>query len=395
MIADGAHQRSGTGQLNTSPVLQLATIAEVGAAITSERTCEAVLRVLFNEARWLVNFARCALVLTTDSGLLRILTQVAASAPAQERMLPRAAIGPAAQVLADRQPLRLDDLQDTWPEGEPESPLFGKASRSALVLPLIVEGRLFGLLVFAAHRAHAYPPAILGLAQLLTLHVASAIRTSLLLEELDGHENVILSLALTLEAKDQYTEGHSARVTEYALLLGRDLDLPERELTQLRMAAMLHDVGKIAIPEAILGKASPLTDDEVRLFRTHPLVGERICLPLRSARAVLPAIRHHHERWDGRGYPDGLCGDETPIAARIIAVADAYDAMTSDRPYRLGMPPERALAILRANIGPQWDPELVERFIPLIEQLLSTRHALRPISLADLRRPALQVASGG
>jgi putative two-component system response regulator len=206
----------------------------------------------------------------------------------------------------------------------------------------------------------------MGIARLLGLQVAGALRTALLLEELDGQETVILSLALAIEAKDPYTEGHCQRLADYAVMLGRDLGMSERDIARLRMAALLHDLGKIAVPESILRKPGPLTVEEYEVVKQHPLVGERICRPLRSARAILPGIRHHHEHWDGTGYPDGLRREEIPLDARIIALVDAFDVMVSDRPYRRGMPVARALAIIEENAGPQWDPSLVERFLRLV-----------------------------
>ena len=367
-LGNARPQLLGVGPVDTRPVLQLATIAEVGAAIAAARSCTQLLRILFDESRWLINYARCAVALTTESGLLRVLVQSSGNAGAQERLLPRATGCPIARVLTSRQPLVIDNLQADCPDFEVDVPVFGKGARSALIVPLGTAVQPLGVLVFAASRARAYPQSVLGIAQLLALHVGGAVRTSLLLEEVDGHENVILSLALAIEAKDPYTEGHCARLAEYATLMGRDLGLPERELTQLRMAAMLHDVGKIAIPETVLRKPSSLSEEERELFRAHPVIGERICRPLRSARAILPAIRHHHERWDGRGYPDGLKGEEIPLPARIIALVDAFDAMVSDRPYRSGIPILEALDIVRANIGPQWDPDLVERFLSLLAQ---------------------------
>lgn len=304
-------------------------------------------------------------------------------------MFPRVVGGPVSRVLSTRQPLVIDDLQAEWPDVDAELPVFGKNTRSALIVPLGTAAQPLGALVFAATRAGAYPQAVLGLAQLLALHISGAVQTALLLEEVDGQENVILSLALAIEAKDPYTEGHCVRLAEYADLLGRDLGLTERELAQLRMAAMLHDVGKIAVPEEVLRKPSALTDEERETFRQHPAIGERICRPLRSARAILPAIRHHHERWDGRGYPDGLKGEEIPLLARIVALVDAFDAMVSDRPYRSGIPLPEALEIVRANIGPQWEPRLVERFIALMAQ------SKTPIQTGRLRNPEQKFVGHG
>jgi putative two-component system response regulator len=199
----------------------------------------------------------------------------------------------------------------------------------------------------------------------LTTRVRSLLRVKRYVDELENVEQVILALAKAIEARDGYTEAHTERVSARAVALGARLGLPEPVLTVLHHGGMLHDVGKIGIPEAILGKPSHLTAEEFALMREHPLKGVEICRPLRSRMIAeaLPIIRHHHERVDGRGYPDGLRGDEIPLVARIMAISDAYDAMTSDRPYRQGMPPEQALEVLRAGAGTQWDRELVEEFV--------------------------------
>lgn len=348
-------------------MLQLATIAEVSAKIAGTRTCEAILRVLFSEARWLLTFARCALVLPAENDSLRVWSVANAGAAPQVTSVSRVGVGPLTQVLAHMQPLAVNDLDMATPDVEEQVAILGKAMRSALLLPLSTDDGFLGVLVFSARRTRAYPVQVMGIARLLALQVAGALRTALLLEEVDGQETVILSLALAIEAKDPYTEGHCQRLAEYAVLLGRDLGMAGRDLERLRMAALLHDLGKIAVPEAILWKPGPLTVEEYEVIKHHPVIGERICRPLRSTRAILPGIRNHHERWNGTGYQDGLRGEEIPLDARIIALVDAYDVMVSDRPYRRGMPVARALEILHENVGPQWDPALVERFLALIK----------------------------
>ncbi len=394
MSSSGLPGRSSSGTPNAGPALQLATIAEVSAKVADARSCEAIVRVLVSEARWLLTFSRCALVLATEPGTLRVCTE-GNGASRQESVIPLPTGGPTEWVLTQRQPLRVDNLQASWPGAEKELEILGQGARSALILPLTLDKTDLGALVFTATRAQAYPAEVLSIARLLSLQVASAVRTALLLEELDGQENVIVSLALAIEAKDPYTQGHCARLAEYAALLGQDLGHSERDLARLRMAAMLHDVGKITIPEELLCKPAALTDEEQRLFRTHPVVGEKICRPLRSARSILPGIRHHHEQWDGRGYPDGLRGEEIPLAARIIAIVDAFDAMSSDRPYRRGRSAVEALEVLRANRGPQWDPALVERFVPLMGRRLVRERAAQPIALSVAERQELRVARGG
>ena len=149
--------------------------------------------------------------------------------------------------------------------------------------------------------------------------------------------------------------------------LGAYVGLREDELEAVAYGALLHDIGKIAMPESILHKPGPLTEDEFREMKLHPEIGERICGPLRIARSFSAIIRHHHERWDGRGYPDGIAGEGIPLGARIVAIADAYDAMTTDRAYRRALPHEVAIGEIERCAGTQFDPELAEAFVRLIE----------------------------
>jgi putative two-component system response regulator len=159
-------------------------------------------------------------------------------------------------------------------------------------------------------------------------------------------KSVVLSLARSIEAKDSLHGGHSDRIAAYALQLGEAIGLQEQELQEMRIACLLHDIGKVAVPDSILLKPGPLDTEEMRIVRQHPVIGERICAPLKSLRGILPVIRHHHERMDGSGYPDGLFGEQIPMKARILQIADVYDALTTDRPYRTALSSEEALQIL-------------------------------------------------
>ncbi len=377
----------GTGGLDRSaggrgPALQLSTVAEVGSKIASATTLREILRAVATGARWLVNYEYCSLALVaSQSSTVRLYV----FSPV-ERLDGDATTYPLHNSLVEwifgqPQPIRIGDLEQHPQFAGQQDPALRAGSRSALILPLISDNVVMGTLNFSTRRPDAYPRETLAMGRLLALQVGSAVRNALLLEELDGAENVIVSLALAIEAKDPYTEGHCQRLAVYASRLGQALGAGTERLHKLRMAGLLHDVGKIAIPEAILSKPGPLTAEEFDVLKQHPVSGERICQPLRSARALLPAIRHHHERWDGQGYPDGLAGAAIPADARIIAIVDAFDAMTSDRPYRLGLPVKRALDILRTNAGPQWDPELVTVFIALIEADLVVDQPIQQASL--------------
>jgi putative two-component system response regulator len=171
----------------------------------------------------------------------------------------------------------------------------------------------------------------------LAARVSSLIRIKRYTDDLETAESVILSLALTVEARDPYTDGHCQRLAGYAVALGRELGMSVEDTAALRRGGYLHDVGKIGVPDAILLKPGPLTASEFDIVKTHPAIGERLCGDLRALRTVKPIIRGHHERLDGSGYPDGLSGDEIPVGAQIVAVADTYDAITTSRPYRAAL----------------------------------------------------------
>ncbi|MDR6554324.1 HD domain-containing phosphohydrolase [Paenibacillus qinlingensis] len=174
------------------------------------------------------------------------------------------------------------------------------------------------------------------------------------------------TLAAALDARDAYTAGHSMRVARYSLLIGRSVQLSEQELDWLNKTALLHDIGKIGVRDAVLLKDGRLSEEEFEQIKRHPDLGESILKQIEPAEAMapmLPGVRSHHERYDGAGYPDGLKGQDIPVFGRIIAVADAFDAMTSDRPYRKGMPVEKAMAILAEGKGSQWDPRFVQGFM--------------------------------
>lgn len=197
----------------------------------------------------------------------------------------------------------------------------------------------------------------------LQARVRSLLRLKAVYDQLDDSDRVIYALARAVEAKDAHTEAHTLRVAERAVALGEVIGLRDEDLQQLQRGALVHDIGKIGIPDAILLKPGTLTESELQVMQRHPLIGEEIARPLRTAAPFLSVIRHHHERVDGFGYPDALRADEIPLLARIVAVSDAYDSIVSDRPYRPRRSAEDAVGVLLAGAGRQWDRRLVETFI--------------------------------
>jgi putative two-component system response regulator len=191
----------------------------------------------------------------------------------------------------------------------------------------------------------------------------SLLRVKGLVDELDSAEAVVFALARTVEAKSPYTKGHSDRVTYYAVALAEKLGLVDDDLALLRKGAMLHDIGKISVPDAILDKPGLLTDEEYEVVKLHTVQGARILEPLQSMRSVVPFVRSHHERIDGQGYPDRLAGEEIPLLVRILSIADIYDSLASARPYRAAIPHEACLEILRKTAREGGlDEELVQVF---------------------------------
>ena len=178
-----------------------------------------------------------------------------------------------------------------------------------------------------------------------------------------ANRQALLGLAEAIEAKDSYTKGHCGRVAAYALALAEAAGYPEEGMEALEFASFLHDIGKIGIRDAVLLKPGPLDEKEWEHMRTHPVKGYEIASQIEMLKPTMPCIRNHHERWDGKGYPDGLKGEAIPLAARIVAIADAYDAMATDRPYKKALPLEDCERLLRKNAGVMYDPILIETFV--------------------------------
>ncbi|MCA9248744.1 MAG: HD-GYP domain-containing protein [Planctomycetales bacterium] len=227
------------------------------------------------------------------------------------------------------------------------------------------------------------------LATSASILAAHASNIELLREQKSLLINVVRSLVLAIDAKDEYTRGHSERVALYGQRLAKQLGCSATACERIYLTGLLHDVGKIGVSDAVLKKPGRLTDDEFEEIKQHPDEGWAILNDLEQMRYVLPGVLYHHERFDGKGYPDHLAGEEIPLDGRILAVADAFDAMTSDRPYRQGMAIEKAIAILRDGTGTQWDPRCVNAFLACQDDLLKIKESYVE------RTPALRTAPLG
>ena len=264
--------------------------------------------------------------------------------------------------------------------------------RNLIVVPLMKAGRALAWLV-AINRKNARPyhadvrwalsqhefgtseaSLVESAASILMTH---EVNVDLLRDKEKLVANVVRALVTTIEAKDNYTRGHSERVASFALCLAKEMRLPAEHCEKLYLTGLVHDVGKIGVSDAILKKPTALSAEEFEEIKKHPDEGWAILRDLEQLAYVLPGVLYHHERYDGLGYPDGLSGEDIPLDGRILAVADAYDAMTSDRAYRAGRSQEEAEAVLRDGAGTQWDPQVIDAFFRVSEQVAELRRSYR------------------
>ena len=238
--------------------------------------------------------------------------------------------------------------------------------RSIMAVPILFQDQVRGLIyVDNRLRAGIFREENLELLSAIAIQAAGAIENARLY---NMKKEIILVLANAIEAKDEYTRGHVERVCSYCLAIARELAMPPEDIRDLEVCSFLHDVGKIGVPDAVLQKPGKLDNEERVKMERHSEMGEHLVQPIDVPLRIKQSIRQHQERWDGRGYPDGLGGESIHIFARIISVADTWDAMTSDRPYRKALPREVAVEELRKNAGTQLDPTVVEAFLRAIER---------------------------
>jgi diguanylate cyclase (GGDEF)-like protein len=340
------------GEAGASPALRraeqrterLAIAGEMGARLSRLLDPQAIADTAVGDMRAL-GYEACALVRADD--------------------LEPSADGAVGRCLRERRPVLVTDAE--------RDPLYaGKVPggvRSLLAVPLYTGSELWGAIEVRARAAAAFDPADAHLVQTIADHIGGALLTAELYRELEQtYVGTAAALAAALEAKDDYTADHAQSIADLAVEVGRELGLERRALRDLRYGAIFHDIGKIAVPDAILHKPGKLTDAEFQVVKRHPVAGEQILAPVPFLADVRRIVRHDHERWDGDGYPDGLRGDDIPVGARIVFVVDAFHAMVSDRPYRKGMPEDEAELQLRTGAGSQFDPAVVDAFLRVLER---------------------------
>ncbi len=251
-----------------------------------------------------------------------------------------------------------------------QHPQWGEAAKmfrifNVAIVPLNPGGHAQGALIAWNKKHGEFTAGDLKLLSTIAAQTGSVLESAFLYQRLqETFRGVVRAMAVAVDAKSRWTAGHSIRVTRYALELAHAIRLHESEIEKIQLSGLLHDLGKIGVPDAILDKPGKLTDEEWEIMKRHPIIGYEMLKDIWQLHGtVLDGVLYHHERIDGKGYPFGLKGDEIPLAGRLLAVADGFDAMTSDRPYRAGMPREKALEIMLENAGTQWDKELVKAFV--------------------------------
>ncbi len=381
----------------TKKVLELATLYEMSRALGSTLDMETLLESVLDSALRIFDLD-CGYVTLLDQETGRLELK-AWRAPGAERPDEEALRSSMSEWVArEGRPLIFNPTLGDQGSDEVDSVT---GALAALCVPLISGEGVLGAIIVGSHDPEfRFTSDDVRLLSTIANHVTIAIGNIELFASLqDAYLSTVKSLAAAVDAKDTYTRGHSDRVAQYADLLAEEIGLSPEQRTALRMAAYLHDIGKIGVKEEILLKPGRLTDDEMAQMRHHPLIGANILKPVGFPWPITPIVRHHHERWDGNGYPAGLKGEEIPLLARILTVADAYEAMIADRPYRRGRTSEEGLEELRNCAGKQFDPDLVEAFIHAVktrmaEEEVHPSSALTEVQLDEARAIFVAICEG-
>jgi putative nucleotidyltransferase with HDIG domain len=342
-------------------VRELQVLNHVGKLLGEVLTLDEVLSEILRLAHEVLKFKNCAVLLPDPDDRDHLQVRAAVGYPREvlETTRVRRGEGVTGTVFRTGIPKLVEDVRE-HPEYIPGT----VGGRCEMACPLIARGRVLGVIDAEGDEPGGFTDQDFVLFSTFASQAAVAIRNAQIMERKQSvYYQTISSLANALEARDSYTRGHSERVTRIALNIGRRLGIDEREMDIIRQAGILHDIGKIGIPDGVLNKPDRLSQEERGEIEHHPQFGNTILGQLKFLKDASKAILHHHERYDGGGYPSGLYGHEIPVVARIIAVADAWDAMTSDRPYRDAMEQTEALEEILANSGRQFDPDVVRAFL--------------------------------
>lgn len=366
-LREALHQLQIDAHRREHRLRELTSISEVTQAISNSLDLQTVLNTIVSTINNVMGFRHCSIkLLDKKTNSLPIAVSTGLSELYVDRPPTRVGKGISGQAVKSQSAIIVEDI-DNDSRVPKDHILHQLGIRSMCCIPLITkQSSVLGALNIYTEKAHVFTDDEMRLLSILSNQASSAIENARLFNDLrENYFNTIEALSMTIDAKDTYTHGHSKRVSEFSVMIGRQMNLPPEDLERLKHAGDLHDIGKIGISELIIAKEGKLTIDEYEIIKTHPLVGETIIEPVPFLKEVKKIIRNHHERHDGYGYPDGLRGDEIPLMARILHLADAYDAMTSDRPYRKALSHEMAVKEIVKHAGTQFDPDTVTAFMSI------------------------------
>jgi len=367
-----ANEKEKVLDVNRQKVERLELLMELSNTISASLKVEQVLQVLATRIVEAIDATYCSIfLLEDDGGHLRLVTSHSQRqtdwSSRLGMIIPLSELPHFETAINSKESVIVGGRRDGDGNSGGRIDEMLEAARSLLLYPLIVEGAAAGVVCIGEQRCWDRSPVSYektALCQTIVNQGAVAVGNALTHQALEeAFIGTIRSLAETIDAKDPSTRGHSDWASKYALMIGRQAGLDDGILENLRYAGYLHDIGKIGIPDEVLGKPGRLTQEEWKLMKKHPIISAKILEPVRISDEVKAAIRHHHERFDGKGYPYGLAGESIPLEARILAVADSFEAMTSTRPYREALTDEQAVAELVKCSGTQFDPAIVNYFL--------------------------------
>jgi putative nucleotidyltransferase with HDIG domain len=367
-------------------VNSLKTINEIDRAILSSWNMERIVDALVARLRGLLAYDVVGISLLAPDSPLQAVTYVSlANAGAEKQVTATTLLAEEVRALRDCHEVKIPHAGNQPPGYL--VPLVQQGMHCFLVVPIFLKEQLSAIISLGLGTNSAWSEEDKEQAKQLADQVAVALSNARLISELKQlHWGTLTALARAIDAKSSWTAGHSERVTSWALKIAQAMGLPEHELEIIQRGGLLHDIGKIGTPVAVLDKPGKLTDQEMQQMREHVRIGARILEPIPGFAECLPIVLQHHEWVDGSGYPEGLAGDQIHLHARIFAVADCYDALISDRPYRAGMPPDRVASIIQAGVGKQFDPQVAAVFFTLLEQeknkAASQDNSLLPVGAA-------------
>jgi putative nucleotidyltransferase with HDIG domain len=359
----------------------LSRLVSFSRAIAAERVSQRMLRIASRHLTMMLN-AKACLVSQAEDGLLREVADYACTTRQVARGLSYYLTDypTTASVLMTG---KLCSVSTDEPGADPAEVfvLRQMEMESVLLVPIVVEGKAWGLIEVYDTRRRVFSGLERHLAEVAAAQVGALLACFEHEERSQRlYGETLASLSNALEAKDASTGRHTEEVVRLAVAVATELQLDFDVVRNVELGAVFHDIGKVRVPESILNKPGPLTESERAIMKTHPEVGEHILRPIQSLEAILPIVRHHHERWDGTGYPDGLCGKAIPLGARIVAVCDAYRAMSEDRPYRRALTEEEAQRELERGAGSHFDAHCVAALLRALDrrEQTATVVALRP-----------------